>query len=111
MTFFHNYANSVAIIVLAVAIWWRDLRYTRHLRRIEGTLDRVRMATYELTTAAREDIEDLQAALEAAGIKQPRPQYKERLRRMALTPEEREIESMERFEQVVSESQRRIDDA
>lgn len=108
MNWMHDYVNSASIIGILVVIRLVDMRYARHIKRIDRTIDTIRFATYELTTTAREDIEDLQAALKTAGIEQPRANYQERLRRMHLTPEERERESIERFEQVVAESREQM---
>lgn len=94
--------NSASIIGLLVVCWLIDMRYARHIKRIDRVLETIRFATYEITTTNREDIEDLRAALQAAGIEQPRVNYRERLRRIALTPEQREAESIARFEEIAA---------
>ena len=97
----HNFVNSAAIIVLAVAFIWMALQRRSRVARLESQLEMVRFAAYDLIRTAQEDADDLRDALDAAGIEQPRPRYQERLRRMALTPEQREIESMEKLEEAV----------
>jgi hypothetical protein len=97
------YANTASILILVAINVVMTLAYRRRMRRLEDTLDRTRLATYELTKADREDIEDLQDALRAAGIPLPRPRMEERMRRGALSPEDRHRESMERWNEVVAQ--------
>lgn len=102
-------AFDLAVIFLAGAETMMVLVQRRMLKRMaaqEESLNTVRFAAYELIKNAQEDADDLKDALQEAGVDQPRPRYQERLRRMRLTPEERERESMERFNAVVADFER-----
>jgi nitrate/nitrite-specific signal transduction histidine kinase len=86
------------IIVALVMILVRTMAKVAELSE---TLDTVRMATYELTTMAQDDICDLQDSLKDAAIPLSRKHLNERMRRKALTPEE----SMAEFEATVTKFQ------
>jgi hypothetical protein len=89
----------LAGIVLAITV----ILLARRVHTLSDTLDRVRMATYELTTSASDEIKDLQDTLNDHGIPLVRTRANERMRRMALTPEERHAESMKRWEDTVAQ--------
>lgn len=97
--------SDVILLASFIAVNWIWSKTYRSARR---ELDNIRMATYELTKMHGEDIADLQDALKEAGIPLPRPRMEERMRWHSLTPEQRETESMERFEAAVAESHRLI---
>jgi hypothetical protein len=80
----------------------------RKLMRVEERLDRIRFAAYDLLKVAEADITDLRTSLKWAGIAIHTEERDERIRQMALSPEERRDESIQCFETVVAESERKM---
>jgi hypothetical protein len=70
----------------------------RRFFKLQAALDHVRLATYNLTSMAADQIGDLEESLRDAGIELCRDRMNERFRREALSAKERHRESLERFD-------------
>jgi len=77
------------------------LRMTRRLEELSGSLNNVRFGALELINGLEAEVKDLQGSLASAGIELRTPHMNERVRRVAMTPEEQLRESQERFDAAV----------
>lgn len=96
-------ALAGSMLVSGITIY----RLIRRVNATEEALDRVRSATYELTTMAQDDIHDLQDTLKDADITLSRDHRDERFRKNNLTHDEAvaEFEAMVKNFQDMRESQ------
>lgn len=89
---------GLLLVGASVGTSYTIVRLGRVVRDQGETLDRVRSATYELTSMSEVQIHDLRDSLRAAGIPVGNEHVAGRLRRMRLTPEE----SLAEFEATIA---------